>query len=217
MKTVYLVRHGETEGNVGRFFQSNDTRLTPKGIEQAKVVANRCTKFSFDALVSSTMTRAQHTAQAIAERTGHEVELSGLFIERYRPDELAGKRRDDPSIQTTVKAWDDSLIHGGTRISNGENFDDLSRRTQDALDYLLSHQAKTLVVVTHGFFLRFLIARTIFGSSLTPALAKSVLSSFRMNNTGITMLQHGSHADNDLHGVADSWIVRIWNDHAHLG
>lgn len=98
MKLI-LIRHGETEWNKQRRIQGcrSDTRLSPKGLEQADRLAAVLRKERIDAIYASPMKRASETAQIIAEACKLQVhvfnelreidagELDGLF-ER----ELAG-------------------------------------------------------------------------------------------------------------------------------
>ena len=84
MKTVYLVRHGESSANVGatKYFEGAESPLTEKGTEQARYIAERCTKLPIDLLVASTVKRAQQTASAISERINKPITSSELFVER---------------------------------------------------------------------------------------------------------------------------------------
>ncbi|MDP2655923.1 MAG: histidine phosphatase family protein, partial [bacterium] len=80
-KTVYFVRHGQSEGNVGTVFQPLNSPLTEKGREQAEYIAERAASLSFESVVSSPLTRARETAEAIAKRTKKSIEFSDLFVE----------------------------------------------------------------------------------------------------------------------------------------
>ena len=69
--TIYLVRHAEAEGNIGRRCHGHyDSLLTKRGLEQAKVVGERFRSEPIDAVYSSDLWRARHTALAIAEPHG---------------------------------------------------------------------------------------------------------------------------------------------------
>src|SRR3989344_1714891 len=104
MKTVYFVRHGQSEGNVGSVFQHADSPLTAKGIKQAEFIAERCTRLPIDVIISSTQPRAADTAQIISEKTKHEVELSDLFRERKKPSSLEDKPLDDAGAQKIISS-----------------------------------------------------------------------------------------------------------------
>ena len=65
--TIYLARHGQSQGNLGKFIQGHqDADLTPLGIEQAQVLARHFHKIRFAAVFSSDLLRARRTAQAVA-------------------------------------------------------------------------------------------------------------------------------------------------------
>jgi len=94
-KTVYLIRHGQSEDNVREVFQSPESPLTKKGEKQAKNIAKRISKLSFDILISSPFKRAKQTAEIIAKKTNKKLELSELFTERIKPTYINGKPYTD--------------------------------------------------------------------------------------------------------------------------
>ena len=185
MKTVYFVRHGESEGNATEVYQAVDSPLTEKGRKQARMVADRCSRLPIQAIISSTQLRAKNTANIIAETTGHPVEFSDLFRERRKPKALNGKPFSDPGARALNERWWLSLIGEGSRAEDGENFEDISTRAGKALEYLTQRPEKELLVVTHGFYLRYLAARAIYGEALTGTIFSSLARSLIMENTGI--------------------------------
>ena len=81
-RRLYLVRHGETERSAGKVYSGrSDVPLTDRGREQAKAVGERLGTAGIDAIYSSPLSRARHTAQAIAEVTGVSVEIDDRLIE----------------------------------------------------------------------------------------------------------------------------------------
>jgi len=61
---VIIVRHGQTEWNIKGIRQGNlDSRLTEKGMAQAKALAQRLAREHFTALYSSDLGRAVQTAE----------------------------------------------------------------------------------------------------------------------------------------------------------
>ena len=63
--TIYLVRHAEAEGNLGRRCHGHyDSMLTQRGLEQAEVVGKRFADTYLDAVYSSDLWRARFTAMA---------------------------------------------------------------------------------------------------------------------------------------------------------
>ncbi|HYD93321.1 MAG TPA: histidine phosphatase family protein [Candidatus Paceibacterota bacterium] len=210
-KIMYFVRHGQSEGNVSPVFQSTDSPLNESGLAQAEKVADRISKLSFDTLIASPLTRAKETATAIANKTGKEPEYSDLFVERVKPTQIIGKSYEDESANALWETWEKSLHTPGLRAEDGENFDDLVARADKALAFLAARDEASLVVVTHGYFLRTIVARVLLGSTLTGGAFQNFQARIAMENTGITVLKYTDGWD----GMA--WRLWIYNDHAHLG
>ena len=64
-RTIYLVRHGETQGNIDDKAQGHlDVPLTETGRLQAKAVAERLSDIEFDAVYSSDLKRAVRHRQS---------------------------------------------------------------------------------------------------------------------------------------------------------
>ena len=206
MKTAYLVRHAESEGNVGIHFQGHHTSLTERGRAQAEHVARRAANLDIKALVSSPMVRAYDTAAEIAAHVGLPIESCEHFSERRRPSSIIGTPMTDVAATKLNEAWFESLFTSDTRVEDGENYDDIASRTQRALRYLEQHPSDAVLVVSHGFFMCALLARVIHGSALTPQLLRATFSAFHVSNTGLSVLSYDGE-----------WGVRMWNDHAHLG
>jgi broad specificity phosphatase PhoE len=82
MKKVYLVRHGESHGNVGSFRQGSEIGLTEDGEKQALFVAKRFRDVKIDKVFSSPQARAKITAETIAK------ELNKALIETNYPPEV---------------------------------------------------------------------------------------------------------------------------------
>lgn len=211
-KTIYFVRHGQSEGNITPVFQSADSPLSDAGKLQAEEIAKRAQNISFDALISSPLPRTAGTAAAIAQATGKKPEYSEIFVERIKPSNLSGKPQSDPKAQALWAEWQKSLATSGYRAEDGENFDDIVKRADAAIEFLFDRTEKTIMVVTHGYFLRALIARVILGDNLTDKAFKSFLSHvFTTENTAITVLKYAT-----IYGEA-AWRLWAYNDHAHLG
>jgi broad specificity phosphatase PhoE len=213
MKKVYFVRHGESEGNIGLHFQGYKSPLTERGREQARIVAERCMNVPIDAIISSSMKRAEETADIISKKTGHTYEINDLFTERRRPTVLLERSQDDPEARELEAAWARSVFEDGPRVLDGENFEDIKVRAEKAFHYLERHAAQNILVVAHGLFLRMMLTRMIFGTEFTSLELRKIVQSFRMQNTGITVFQYGG----DRESSEDRWRLLVWNDHAHLG
>lgn len=211
LKTVYLVRHGQTSDNIRPIFQPPDSVLNEQGHAQAAQLAERIARIKFDTLIASPWPRAKETAAAVSAATGKEIIYSDLFVERIKPTNLNGKSYDDPEAEALWKEWARSLHTPGYRVEDGENFDDITGRADAALKFLEDRPETDLVVVTHGIFLRTMVSRVLLGDSLTGENFEVLLQSAETENTGITVLQYREgHRDT-------RWRLWIFNDHNHLG
>ncbi len=219
MKTVYFVRHGESEANAGReIYHGEATPLTEKGREQARFIAKRCAKLEAEVLIASTAVRAQQTASFIAESTGLPVEVSGLFTERKQPPELMGRSRTDEDAIRLEHEWALTLLKDGVRVGGGENFADLKARVLEGLRHLHERPEERILVVSHGFFLHMLVALVTLGESLTSAEFNRVAPAVWMDNTGLTRIEYRDQVFTRIDGERHrGWVLRVWNDHAHLG
>lgn len=210
-KIVYFVRHGQSVDNAAPVFHSLDSPLSELGKKQAEKIAERISRIDFETLIASPLPRARETAHAVVKLTNKIPEYSDLFVERKKPTNLYGKSLEDEEAGLLGKKWKESLYTPGLRVEDGENFDDLVARADQALEFLASRPEKRLVVVTHGNFLRAMVVRVILAGSLTPEAFKNFYSNTQMENTGLTVLRY------DKTNRSSGWQLWIYNDHAHLG
>jgi broad specificity phosphatase PhoE len=166
---------------------------------------------SFDALLASPYQRAKETADAIGKITGKAPECVELFTERVKPTSINGKPYTDAQAQRTWRAWEHSLYTPGMRVEDGENYDDLITRAEKALALLTDRAEPSIVVVTHGYFLRTIVARVILGEALSGDTFKHFHTVASMENTGLTVLRYQVGVDE-----GPCWRLWIYNDHAHL-
>ena len=226
MKTVYFVRHGQSETNANieagkgqGVFQGISSPLTEKGREQARFIAERAAKLPIDIILTSHAVRARMTAEEIQRATGKPLEVVELFVERMSPTSILGKPRSDAAARELLTHWQRTFCTADTRIEDGENFEDLRKRVADALRYLEARPEKHILVATHGYFLHMVIVVVMLGGNVTVDEFRRAVRRVWVDNTGITQLEFmtpedGKHMDGELY---DGWVLRAWNDHAHLG
>jgi len=218
MKTIYLVRHGESDNNATGRYNSPDSGLSASGREQAMHIAKRCEKLPIDVIISSEIIRAKDTATTIASHMGKELEFSDFFTERKLPSSLQGKERKAPEVSAAIQAIQDNFHTPGYRFEDGENFEDLKTRALAGLKFLENRPEEHILVVTHGFFLTILAAAVIFGEKLTSEECMAMMRGLQvMRNTGLSILRFDDHTGQGLDGLESPWQLRVWNDHAHLG
>ncbi len=209
-KTIYLIRHGESEGNIGTHYQNAETPLSERGVAQAQALAERASRLPLTTIVSSTMRRARQTADHIAERIAVPVEESSLFIERRRPSEQINRPKGDPeAIRSEQEIIKNSGIQG-YRFSDEETFEEMIERATKALMFLQQHSSNEILVVTHGVYLRILVLCSLFDKDFTEREFKAIVGGLSSSNTGITVLTYDPERER-------KWKVITWNDIAHLG
>lgn len=207
MKRVYFVRHGQSTSNVDEIVQGLDDPLTPEGERQALRLAERIKNLTVGALISSDALRAKETAKAISEAVDMPVAYSELFREIRRPASLVGMSRNDPEYQAFLKLEEEHFGEEGWRFEDGENYEDICARGEAALTYLETHESDDIVVVSHGYFLRFLVTMILLEKEMMLPVWQHTRKVMHEENTGITLC------------VLDSdrmWHLLTWNDHAHF-
>lgn len=209
MKNIYFVRHGESEGNQLKLYQSADTSLSEKGHSQAKLIADRFSNIEVEIIISSDYIRAKQTAKYISEVTGKDIIENRLFRERKRPSIQENKSKYIPELQAIDKEIE--LNWGGVewRYSDEENFADLRQRSKECFEFLENRQEDNIVVVTHKNFLHCLLWYCIFGVDVTQRESMIIKNNFILSNTGIVWMQYDE--------LDKFWKIVTWNDHAHLG
>jgi broad specificity phosphatase PhoE len=150
---LYLVRHGEAEGNQGhRYIGWSDPPLTELGQAQALCLAERLKAEPIRRVIASDRQRATATAAPIAAALGLPVEtdpdLRELHFGRWegrRPDELWAEERN------IYEAWLNNLV---ISPPGGESLDRLQARIARAL----GRAGEGALLVTHGGPIRLLLA-----------------------------------------------------------
>ena len=74
--TLYIIRHGESIGNVnGNFNGNNDLPLNERGILQAKALNSLISKVDYDVVISSPLKRAYKTAKLAINDENKDIEI----------------------------------------------------------------------------------------------------------------------------------------------
>ncbi|GAA0502932.1 phosphatase PhoE [Salinibacillus aidingensis] len=150
MTTIGLIRHGLTDWNVERKAQGQtDVQLNEVGQRQAEVLATRFQKGEWDLIVTSPLSRAADTANAVARHTGLSV------IKDARLQERGFGEIEGTTELERVKKY-------------GENWRelDLGREGTEAVtqrsvacveEFCQAYEGKRILFVSHGATLNMLI------------------------------------------------------------
>ena len=147
---IYFVRHGQTDGNLARRHQHQDTELNELGQVQVKAVAKKVAELDPTHIVSSTNYRAVQTAKIIVTECESDLipETHPAFEEFHRPDWLIGNRYNSFLTIRYVLRW---FYNFG---SVGETYDEFLVRILEARKYLESlPEDGRVVVVSHAVFI----------------------------------------------------------------
>ncbi|KKS42003.1 MAG: Phosphoglycerate mutase [candidate division CPR1 bacterium GW2011_GWA2_42_17] len=212
---IYFVRHGESVSNALGLRQGPDGGLTAKGIKQTKAAAKKFSNIPIDLIVSSPYERAKLTAQIAAKATGKKIVYSPLFTERRNPTHLIGKPTDDPESLKITELIYKNYHKKDWRHSNEENFDDFKKRGRQAIRFIekFAQSKKNILVVTHGLFMRMILAQMMLGSGLDSRTFFKIMHFCKTANTGVMECEYITDKKN-IH--YRKWQLAAWNDQAHL-
>lgn len=155
---IWLVRHGEAEGNKLRMLNGNkvDAGLTDKGRAQAKTMAKRW-RWKPDAIITSPLTRAVATAWALADRFGMKLDFCKLVEEQDYGD-FSGKSLDEVMAEPAQLACfhrDEASGQVYTlQTPGGESWEDVKKRAARFLKWADGkYPGMRIVVVSHSDFI----------------------------------------------------------------
>jgi broad specificity phosphatase PhoE len=206
-KHIYFVRHGETEGNLGKFFQFSDTKLSEAGYRGAKALAQRFKHMQVDALYASTFTRAQQTASYIAEIKNIPVTSLEYFHEKLHAQSIRGVKHDAPEAVVYKKEYTEKFWTEGWNHDGAENYFDVRARLGQGLSVLERDSSEHIVVVAHADFIRTVTAYLLSGCSDDAGCVQTIFNNLeKMSNVAISEFLY---TDNQ-------WSLLHWNDHAHF-
>ncbi|MBR5743435.1 MAG: histidine phosphatase family protein [Clostridia bacterium] len=150
MKTVfYLIRHGESLANrEGRLCGQTDLDLSPRGRRQARRTARTFRNIPVDAVLSSDLLRAVHTAEAVAKLKGLPVQTEPgfreIFVGHWEGQLAANVAAREPEA---LADWRRELKN----VPDGESLRELCDRVRAALDRTAAqYEGKTVVIATHA-------------------------------------------------------------------
>ncbi len=214
--TLYFVRHGESVANLsdrnGDKRPEDADRLSERGWEQARSLGRRLEGEGLELIVASPMTRAQETAQGIAEVLDLPIETDEDLFEVRQSDDFYAASPDfgDTGTLSWMPTADPHYAPPGA-----ESFADVVarvRRVQERLAEIASE--RRVVAVSHHNFLHFFLGVTFFGDDYSPAMMRGLYQAGHAN-TGITIFEKVARREMD--GVdLPGWVLTTWNDRAHL-
>ena len=194
---IAIARHGETELNERRRFQSaSDVPLNCAGRKQAEALAIWVMKFKPTFVLTSPLVRAKQTAEIVAIPLGLDVNVDGRLREREVRDyeglsiiglgrlrEAAGHRFKDPT-----QDWD--------TVPSVESDRKIFHRFLGAIKAIDARQRERVLAVTHAG-----VAKSVFHEVFGVSPNRSCV--LKVRNGGVLLLDR--KAD-------DNWtFLGLWN------
>jgi 2,3-bisphosphoglycerate-dependent phosphoglycerate mutase len=197
---VIIVRHGQTEWNIAGIRQGHlDSRLTGRGVAQARALAERLAREKFSAIYSSDLGRAVQTAMAIADVSGHEIVTDARLRERHlgifqglNAEEIAAKYPEERRLLRSIGP--EYVIPGGESMRQ-----QVERNVSYLNDLASKHAGETIVVVTHGGVVSGFFRHTL-------AIPLDAPRRFEFVNAGINVFFRED----------ENWMLLTWGDVSHL-
>ena len=203
MTTIYLIRHAQSEGNLGKCFQGqSDTALTPHGLAQAEALQARFREIPLHAVYASPLSRAVQTAQAVALPHNLTVNIEPGLIE------MQGGKMENMPLATLLEEHGEQFTlfdqqpHLFVGLEGTERITSVYERVIKTMDEIIArHPGQTVAVVAHGLPIR---CYTCHASAKTIEQLGGVRWA---QNTGVF---HITHQDGKLALLRE-------NDLSHLG
>ncbi len=210
MTEIYLIRHGEAEGNIFRRLHGQyDSLLTPRGCAQVACLKKRFASIQIDACFSSDLTRACMTSRAVFEPKGLRLQRDKRFREvdvGVWEDVPIGYLENFDGQRMRAFDCDPPAWH----VDGSERYDTYTTRFLEALEAAAKrYDGGTIAVFSHGAVMRGTFARLFFANDVKklPYSENTGVSRLRYDGGKFTYdyLNDASHLPPELSGGAVKW------------
>jgi broad specificity phosphatase PhoE len=183
MTELLLVRHGDTEWNAGKIFRGRaDVSLNEKGVVQATLLGEYLKKSRLDAVYSSPLQRAVHTAERIAKPHSLDVRIEPALID-LDYGEWQGISKDEVKkiYKNLYIKWEKTPEK--VRFPGGEGLDDVKSRAIATVNKIVNKHKGSVVLVSHRVVNKVLICALL-------GLDNSHFWNIRQETCGITSFSY---------------------------
>ena len=168
MTTVYLIRHGQSEGNERQVYCGwTDLPLTETGEAQARLLAERKPEPPVFHLVASDLSRARETARLISESWQVPVTVEKGFREMHL-GAFENRTWQDIAVKypALMKPWNEDWFYGPT--PEGESLENLYHRVLPLYrEYLRIWKGSAWGLVAHSGVIQAILAMELTGTHET--------------------------------------------------
>jgi broad specificity phosphatase PhoE len=190
---VYFVRHGESASNAAPGGMAlpleQGDRLTERGFQQARAVAERLGAAGATRILASPLRRARETAEVIAER----LELPITEVEELRELRESEGFGELSLEDQRLRRWSEWMAEHGNdpdhSYRGGESFNEIARRVRVLQGRLVADGVETTIAVSHGIFMRFFLMEVLLAGAFRADQVRDLwqLASF---NCGVCGFEH---------------------------
>lgn len=206
---MLLIRHGESTWNLtGRYQGRIDTELSDRGQEQARRLAGHLKALPIEAVYSSPLRRAFHTALAVALEHGLDVMVEANLTEidhgawnGLLREEV--EKRFGPLLQQWLE------VPSQVTMPGGEGLRDVSQRAWSVVKKVAGlHPRRLVAICSHDAVIKTLI---------TVALGMDMdrFWSLRLDNASVSLIEIGEGFG--LSSAEGPGRLIYFNDTCHLG
>ena len=161
MTKIYIVRHGETRWNREEVFRgTKDIPLNDTGRQQAQKVGNYFSKRHIDRIISSPLSRAIQTAEAVSSATGIKTEIMKEFMDInfgiWEGLTLQKVEKRFPENFSLWKTSPEKLL-----VENGETIAMVRDRISAGLAEISYDREDSIIIVTHRVICKILVLHAL--------------------------------------------------------
>jgi broad specificity phosphatase PhoE len=175
---VYFVRHGESVSNAAPGGMAlpldQGDRLTERGFEQARAVAERLGDAGATRLLASPLRRARETAEVIAERLGLEIIEVEELRELRESDGFGELSLEDQRLRRWSQWMTEHADDPDHSYNGGESFNEITARVRVLRERLVADAVESTIAVSHGIFMRFFLIEVLFAGDFGPAQVRDL-------------------------------------------
>ncbi len=203
MVRIILIRHGETTWNIeGRYQGQEDTPLSPRGLEQGKLLAQGLKNVPLDVCISSPLQRSYQTCKFCADLHKLPVATDERLTEINHGD-WEGVLAPDiaKAYPVEFEQWHTAPHLVQMPGEGGETLDDVRRRVRAAFDeYARKYEGKTILVAAHDAVNKAIICDLL-------GLGMEHFWQIKQDNTCINVMEYNEGA----------WRLVLLNSVNHMG
>ncbi|MGD8697975.1 MAG: histidine phosphatase family protein [Gemmatimonadales bacterium] len=197
---VYLMRHGETEGNVAEVLMGRgDSPFTAAGWRQPVEVARHMDGQPLACIYTSPMARTQRTARLVVETLGRPISIQTEWaIAEIDAGEFTGL-----TFSEVRERLSDDAVLGEFSYPGGESWADVQQR---ALEFVLEletrHAGESVLLVTHAGVIAGVVAEYV-----GEPIERYIRTRFGHDYLGRLRVARGAFVSYEkIVGTVDSWL-----------